>query len=72
MYGKIKLYFKINPKDFGLHINNYTNEKDEYLESLEIGSIIKKRASNKNESTKMITQNEMFNYLKNKLSLSKM
>ena len=72
IYGKIKLYFKINPKDFGLHINNYTNEKDEYLESLEIGSIIKKRASNKNESTKMITQNEMFNYLKNKLSLSKM
>ena len=72
IYEKTKSHFKINPQDFGLHINHYTNEKNEYLESLEIGSIIKKRASNKNESTKMITQNEMFNYLKNKLSLSKM
>ena len=54
IYEKIKSRFKINPKDFGLHINNYTNEKDEYLESLEIGSIIKKRASNKNESTKRL------------------
>ena len=72
IYEKIKSRFKINPKDFGLHINNYTNEKDEYLESLEIGSIIKKRASNKNESTKMIAQSEMFNYLENRLKSSKM
>ena len=70
IYWKIKSRFKINPKDFGLHINNYTNEKDEYLESLEIGSIIKKRASNKNESTKMITQDQMLNYLENKLKSS--
>ncbi len=42
IYEKIKSRFKINPKDFGLHINNYTNEKDEYLESLEITNIIKK------------------------------
>ncbi|MCT7468162.1 hypothetical protein [Aliarcobacter cryaerophilus] len=55
-----------------MHINHYTNEKNEYLESLEIANIIKERSINKNESTKMITQNEMFNYLKNKLSLSKM
>ena len=72
IYWKIKSHFKINPQYFGLHINHYTNEKNEYLESLEIANIIKKRSINKNESTKMITQNEMFNYLKNKLSLSKM
>ena len=42
IYGKIKSYFKINSEDYGLHINNYTNEKDEYLESLEITNIIKK------------------------------
>ena len=72
IYKKIKSHFNINTKDFGLHINNYTNEKDEYLESLEIGSIIKKRASNKNESTKMIAQSEMFNYLENRLKSSKM
>ena len=70
IYEKIKSRFNINPKDFGLHINNYTNEKDEYLESLEIGSIIKKRSINKNESTKMITQDEMLNYLENKLKSS--
>ena len=72
IYGKIKSHFKINPQYFGLHINHYTSEKDEYLESLEIGSIIKKRASNKNESTKMIAQSEMFNYLENRLKSSKM
>ena len=72
IYEKTKSHFKINPQDFGLHINHYTNEKNEYLESLEIANIIKERSINKNESTKMITQNEMFNYLKNKLSLSKM
>ncbi|MGJ0320158.1 hypothetical protein [Aliarcobacter cryaerophilus] len=72
IYKKIKSHFKINPQDFGLHINHYTNEKNEYLESLEIANIIKERSIDKNESTKMITQNEMFNYLKNKLSLSKM
>ena len=42
IYKKIKSHFNINTKDFGLHINNYTNEKDEYLESLEITNIIKK------------------------------
>ena len=42
IYEKIKSHFNINPKDFGLHINNYTNEKNEYLESLEITNIIKK------------------------------
>ena len=72
IYKKIKSRFKINPQYFGLHINHYTSEKDEYLESLEIGSIIKKRASNKNESTKMIAQSEMFNYLENRLKSSKM
>ena len=71
IYGKIKSHFNINPKKFGLHINHYTNEEDEYLESLEIANIIKKRASNKNEYTKMITENEMFNYLENRLKLSK-
>ena len=42
IYGKIKSHFKINPKDFGLHINHFTGEEDEYLESLEITNIIKK------------------------------
>ncbi|MCT7549914.1 hypothetical protein [Aliarcobacter butzleri] len=70
IYGKIKSHFNINPKDFGLHINNFTNEEDEYLESLEIADIIKERTINKNESTKMITENEI-NYLKNKLKSSK-
>ncbi len=40
------------------------------LESLEIADIIKERTINKNESTKMITENEI-NYLKNKLKSSK-
>ena len=71
IYGKIKSHFNINPKDFGLHINHFTNEEDEYLESLEIGNIIKERSINKNEYTKMITENEMFNYLENRLKLSK-
>ena len=71
IYEKIKSRFKINPKDFGLHINNYTNEKDEYLESLEIANIIKERSLNKNESTKMITQDEIFYYLENKIQSSK-
>ncbi|MCT7571479.1 MULTISPECIES: hypothetical protein [Arcobacteraceae] len=69
IYGKIKSH-NINPKDFGLHINHFTNEEDEYLESLEIADIIKERTINKNESTKMITENEI-NYLKNKLKSSK-
>ena len=51
IYGKIKSHFKINSEDFGLNINHYTNEKNEYLESLEI-TYYKKRASNKNEFTK--------------------
>lgn len=42
IYEKIKSRFKINPKDFGLHINHFTSEEDEYLESLEITNIIKK------------------------------
>ena len=42
IYKKIKSHFKINPKDFGLHINHFTGEEDEYLESLEITNIIKK------------------------------
>ena len=42
IYKKIKSHFKINPKDFGLHINHFTSEEDEYLESLEITNIIKK------------------------------
>ena len=31
IYEKIKSHFKINPKDFGLHINHFTREEDEYL-----------------------------------------
>ena len=31
VYKKIKSHFKINPQDFGLNINHYTNEKNEYL-----------------------------------------
>ena len=42
IYEKIKSRFNINPKDFGLHINHFTGEEDEYLESLEITNIIKK------------------------------
>ena len=42
IYGKIKSHFNINPQYFGLNINHYTNEKNEYLESLEITNIIKK------------------------------
>ena len=42
IYEKIQSHFKINPKDFGLHINHFTSEEDEYLESLEITNIIKK------------------------------
>ncbi len=70
IYGKIKSYFKINTQDFGLHINHYTNEEDEYLETVEIENIIKQRSLNKNKSKKMITQNEMLNYLENKLKSS--
>ncbi|MGJ0371788.1 hypothetical protein NG764_10495 [Aliarcobacter cryaerophilus] len=62
IYGKIKSHFNINPKDFGLHINHFTSEEDEYSESLKILNIIKK-----DHLIKMITQNEIFNYLKNKL-----
>ena len=54
-----------------MHINHYTNEKNEYLESLEIANIIKETARNKNESTKFITQDEIFNYLENKIKSSK-
>ncbi len=72
IYEKTKSHFKINPQDFGLHINHYTNEKNEYLESLEIANIIKERSINKNESTKMITQDEIFYYLENRLKSSKM
>ena len=71
IYEKIKSHFKINPKDYGLNINHYTNEEDEYLETVEIENIIKQRSLNKNESKKMITQNEMLNYLENKLTSSK-
>ena len=63
--------FKINTQDFGLHIDHYTTEEDEYLESLEIANIIKERSLNKNESTKMITQDEIFYYLENKIQSSK-
>ena len=45
-------------------------KKMNILESLEIADIIKERTINKNESTKMITENEI-NYLKNKLKSSK-
>ncbi len=30
IYEKIKSHFKINPQDFCLNINHYTNEKNEY------------------------------------------
>ena len=30
IYEKIKSHFKINPQYFGLNINHYTNEKNEY------------------------------------------
>ena len=71
IYGKIKSHFNINPQYFGLNINHYTNEKNEYLESLEIANIIKKRSINKNESTKLITQDLIFYYLENKIKSSK-
>ena len=71
IYKKIKSHFKINTQDFGLLINHYTNEEDEYLETVEIENIIKQRSLNKNKSKKMITQNEMLNYLENKLTSSK-
>lgn len=71
IYEKTKSHFKINPEDFGLNVNHYTNEKNEYLESLEIANIIKERSLNKNESTKMITQDEIFYYLENKIQSSK-
>ena len=70
IYKKIKSHFKINPKDFGLHINHFTGEEDEYLETVEIANIIKESSLNKNESTKMITQDQMLNYLENKLKSS--
>ena len=41
--------------------------KKEYLQSLEIANIIKETARNKNESTKMITQDLIFYYLENKI-----
>ena len=34
IYEKIQSHFKINPKDYGLNINHYTTEEDQYLESL--------------------------------------
>ena len=71
IYEKIKSRFKINPEDFGLNVNHYTNQKNEYFESLEIANIIKESSLNKNESTKMITENEMLNYLENRLKSSK-
>ena len=42
IYEKIQSHFKINPKDYGLNINYYTTEEDQYLESLQIANIIKK------------------------------
>ena len=39
IYEKIKSHFNLDPKDFGLHINHFTSEEDEYLE---ITNIIKK------------------------------
>ena len=71
IYEKIQSHFKINPKDYGLNINHYTTEEDQYLESLQIANIIKERSLNKNESTKMITQIEVLNYLENKIESSK-
>ena len=70
IYKKIKSHFNINTKDFDLNINHYTNQKNEYFESLEIANIIKESSLNKNESTKMITQDQMLNYLENKLKSS--
>ena len=71
IYEKIKSHFKINPQDFDLNINHYTSQKNEYLESLEIANIIKESSLNKNESTKLITQIEVLNYLENRLKSSK-
>ena len=42
IYEKIQSHFKINPKYYGLNVNHFTSEEDEYLESLEITNIIKK------------------------------
>ena len=42
IYWKIKSHFKINPQDFDLNIKQYKNQKNEYLESMEIENIIKK------------------------------
>ena len=41
------------------------------FESLKITNIIKEKSLNKNESTKMITQIEVLNYLENKIESSK-
>ena len=43
---KIKEYLRGK----GYEITDYTNEKNEYLESLEIANIIKETSLNKNES----------------------
>ena len=69
IYWKIKSHFKINSEDYGLK-SSLHKLKNEYLESLEIANIIKETARNKNESTKMITQDQMLNYLENKLKSS--
>ena len=52
IYKKIKSHFNINTKDFDLNINHFTSEEDEYLESLKILNIIKKRSLNKNDYSK--------------------
>ena len=70
IYGKIKSHFNINPQYFGLNINHYKNQKNEYFESLEIANIIKESSLNKNESTKLITQDLIFYYLENKIKSS--
>ena len=42
IYKKIKSHFNINTKDFGLHINHFTSEEDEYSNHLRLQILLKK------------------------------
>ncbi len=42
IYEKIKSHFKINPQDFCLNINHYTNEKNEYSNHFRLQILYKK------------------------------
>jgi hypothetical protein len=67
MYQKIASYFQIKPEDYGVSIGIRVTKEDEIQESLEIAKIIQERVLDKKKPIKMVSEDEMLEFLEKRL-----